>query len=93
MTTDKPTTPPTHRRLGVAGTALTALTAIATAVFSLRTTTAAASPAAADQASAQAQAVGSARRATVLSTSHDRNRYVSQLARLDARRSIKPGSG
>ena len=39
-------TPPTRRRLWVAGTTLTALTAIATAVFSLRTTTAEASPAA-----------------------------------------------
>jgi multidrug efflux system membrane fusion protein len=41
----KPLLPlPTRRRLWVAGTTLTALTAIATAVFSLRTTTATASP-------------------------------------------------
>jgi len=43
MSNSKKTTPPT-RRLWVAGTTLTALTAIATAVFSLRTTTAEASP-------------------------------------------------
>ena len=45
MSNPKHATKPT-RRLWVAGTALTALTAIATAVFSLRTTTAEASPAA-----------------------------------------------
>jgi multidrug efflux system membrane fusion protein len=45
MSNDKHTTPPTRRSLWVAGTALTALTAIATAVFSLRTTSAEASPA------------------------------------------------
>lgn len=39
MSNPKNTTPPTRRGLWVAGTALTALTAIATAVFSLRTTT------------------------------------------------------
>jgi membrane fusion protein, multidrug efflux system len=39
-------TPPTRRRLWVAGTALTALTAVATAVFTLRTTSAEASPSA-----------------------------------------------
>ncbi len=44
MSNPKNTTPPTRRGLWVAGTALTALTAIATAVFSLRTTTAEASP-------------------------------------------------
>ncbi|MES2992420.1 MAG: efflux transporter outer membrane subunit [Pseudomonadota bacterium] len=41
----------------------------------------------ADQASAQAQAVDAASRATVLSTSRYRNGYVSQLELLDARRS------
>jgi multidrug efflux system outer membrane protein len=41
----------------------------------------------ADQASTQAQAVDSASRATVLSTSRYRNGYVSQLELLDARRS------
>ncbi len=41
----------------------------------------------ADQAGAQAQAVDSASRATVLSTSRYRNGYVSQLELLDARRS------
>ncbi len=41
----------------------------------------------ADQASAQARAVDSASRATVLSTSRYRNGYVSQLELLDARRS------
>ncbi|MEQ1684187.1 MAG: efflux transporter outer membrane subunit [Burkholderiaceae bacterium] len=41
----------------------------------------------ADQAGAQAQAVDSATRATVLSTSRYRNGYVSQLELLDARRS------
>ena len=41
----------------------------------------------ADQAGAQAQAVDSAARATVLSTSRYRNGYVSQLELLDARRS------
>jgi outer membrane protein, multidrug efflux system len=41
----------------------------------------------ADQASAQAQAVDSAARATVLSSSRYRNGYVSQLELLDARRS------
>lgn len=41
----------------------------------------------ADQATAQAQAVDSASRATVLSTSRYRNGYVSQLELLDARRS------
>lgn len=41
----------------------------------------------ADQAAAQAQAVDSASRATVLSTSRYRNGYVSQLELLDARRS------
>ena len=46
MSNPKQITPPTRRRLWVAGTALTALTAIATAVFSLRTTTAEAAPAA-----------------------------------------------
>ena len=40
-----------------------------------------------DQANAQAQAVDSASRATVLSTSRYRNGYVSQLELLDARRS------
>jgi multidrug efflux system membrane fusion protein len=40
----KPLTPPLRRRLWVAGTTLTALAAIATAAFSLRTTTAEASP-------------------------------------------------
>ncbi len=40
-----------------------------------------------DQAGAQAQAVDSASRATVLSTSRYRNGYVSQLELLDARRS------
>lgn len=44
MSNPKNTAPPTRRGLWVAGTALTALTAIATAVFSLRTTTAEASP-------------------------------------------------
>ena len=44
MSNPKNTTPPTRRGLWVAGTALTALTAIATAVFSLRTITAEASP-------------------------------------------------
>ena len=47
MSNPKNTGPPTRRGLWVAGTALTALTAltaIATAVFSLRTTTAEASP-------------------------------------------------
>lgn len=39
-------TPPTRRRLWVAGTALTALTAVATAAFTLRTTSAEASPSA-----------------------------------------------
>lgn len=41
----------------------------------------------ADQATAQAQAVDSASRATVFSTSRYRNGYVSQLELLDARRS------
>ena len=41
----------------------------------------------ADQAGVQAQAVDSATRATVLSTSRYRNGYVSQLELLDARRS------
>jgi outer membrane protein, multidrug efflux system len=41
----------------------------------------------ADQAGSQAQAVDSASRATVLSTSRYRNGYVSQLELLDARRS------
>jgi multidrug efflux system membrane fusion protein len=41
---DTKSTVPTRRRLWVAGTVLTALTAIATAVFSLRTTSAIASP-------------------------------------------------
>ncbi|CAN5138075.1 efflux transporter outer membrane subunit [soil metagenome] len=41
----------------------------------------------ADQAGAQAQAVDSASRATVLSSSRYRNGYVSQLELLDARRS------
>ena len=41
----------------------------------------------ADQAGAQARAVDSASRATVLSTSRYRNGYVSQLELLDARRS------
>lgn len=41
----------------------------------------------ADQAGAQAQAVDSASRATLLSTSRYRNGYVSQLELLDARRS------
>jgi outer membrane protein, multidrug efflux system len=41
----------------------------------------------ADQATAQAQAVDSATRSTVLSTSRYRNGYVSQLELLDARRS------
>ena len=41
----------------------------------------------ADQATAQAQAVDSASRATVLSNSRYRNGYVSQLELLDARRS------
>ncbi len=41
----------------------------------------------ADQAGAQAQAVDSATRATVLSSSRYRNGYVSQLELLDARRS------
>ena len=44
MSNPKNTGPPTRRGLWVAGTALTALTAIATAVFSLRTITAEASP-------------------------------------------------
>ena len=47
MSNPKHIKPPTRRRLWVAGTTLTALTAIATAVFSLRTTTAEASPSAA----------------------------------------------
>ncbi|MEP7102256.1 MAG: efflux transporter periplasmic adaptor subunit, partial [Burkholderiales bacterium] len=47
MSNPKHIKPPTRRSLWVAGTALTALTAIATAVFSLRTATAEASPAAA----------------------------------------------
>lgn len=48
MTSPKHLTPPARRRLWVAGTTLTALTAIATAVFSLRTTTAEASSTPAD---------------------------------------------
>ena len=46
----KPIKPPVRRRLWVAGTTLTAVAAVATAAFSLRTTTAEASPAAAPPA-------------------------------------------